>query len=84
MKPNLKEGRVGLRLSLEAKNRAYEQASKRNLSINQYIELLIEQAESADKGSSIADQISELKEKHAKLEETLSDVQKKLSGKPKK
>lgn len=81
MKINLDDPRTTLRIAPRLKKKASDIAQARNISLNQYIEELIERANVADDNSTLRDDIAELKEKTAQLDARLKDLQKKPSKK---
>ena len=74
---NLDDPRTTLRLDPERKKKAHRIATSLNISLNQYIELLIDQADEGGHTPSVSDQIAELQKKTAQLDERLHNLQQK-------
>lgn len=81
MRINLDSPKTTLDLNPEMKKKAHRIATALNLSMNQYIELLISQAKEGGENTSVSDAISELQQKTAQLDERLQEIQKKVSKK---
>lgn len=73
-KINLDDPRTNLRLDPKWKKKAYKIATLRNMSLNQYIEHLIETAPEKDGEPTVREQIADLQKKTADLDARLHQL----------
>lgn len=84
MRINLDDPKTTLRLDPKRKRKAFELAQARNLSLNQFIEELIDAAEEPRRQPSIQKEVASLQRQLGELNTKMGQLEKKVTGGKKK
>lgn len=76
-KPNLDDPKLTVEIAVAKKQKAYRIAQSKGWSLTQLIEWFIDNADERGNAPSISDQIAQLQQKTAQLDQDLHDLKKK-------